>query len=150
MPNGYQMVGGGAMAYIGSTAANGYGFAAAGFISTSTVAGTTNSGTTSTRWLPDFDVPVVDIKTGKVTPSWGWWFNEVANRLGGQQGPSLPAVASDASTAVQTATQNASDVGAIVQTVNSNVAATQAITQVALRAELAGANQIPPVTRVEE
>lgn len=42
-----------------------------------------------TDWLPRFDEPAIDLKTGRLTQRWYAYFRELGNRIGGTDGASL-------------------------------------------------------------
>lgn len=95
-------------------------------------------------WLPPISVPVIDLKTGRMTAPWYRYEQELSRRLGGIEGQSITQVQQTVTATqaqVQTTTQYATQVSDYAQGIAATAQATAEVTQ---SSGLSGAGSIPP------
>lgn len=102
-----------------------------------------SDGTVKVKVLkPRSDVPLIDLRTGLISPQWDRWFSDVFDvRLGGALGPSLPQVQANV---VETQAASSVAIAALTQSVEINAASTAAAIEVAQTNNTPGAEEIPP------
>ncbi|MET3929579.1 hypothetical protein ABIE51_001466 [Lysobacter sp. OAE881] len=102
------------------------------------------SGRSVTDWLPPYDSPVLDPKTGKFTKAWYRFFRELGNRVGGAAGPSITQVVTTVAETQQQVANNTVFTAQAVDYAASVAATAEATAQVAQNNGLSGAGSIPP------
>lgn len=95
-------------------------------------------------WLPPPRVPVVDLRSGVMTPEWYRFFRYLAeDRLGGPNAPSIGDVRTTVTSVQDAVSTNVVSVAAVTDAVNANAASLQTAIEVSKQNNLTGATQIP-------
>lgn len=95
-------------------------------------------------WLPKISVPIIDKRTGLMSPVWWRFFRELADRVGGIQGPSITQVVTTVEQTQFQVAQNTAYTDSAVAYAASVAATAEAAAEVAQSNGLSGAGSIPP------